>query len=155
MYLGNLRQIRIASFSMLWRRESWDFGAARKAMLPYSMIGRTYILYIRISVAASVPLRESTFRTFSLVLARLQIESTWFLKDKFLSISTPRNFAHGTGLITSLNRWRAWFSPLFSRVRAMRTSLDLSPFNLTRHLRHHPSRRLRDFWSLYNAKDSV
>ena len=40
-YFGSLRQILIASFWICWSRRSWIFGAERKAILPYSLRGRT------------------------------------------------------------------------------------------------------------------
>ena len=151
IYFGSLKQTLIASFSIPCRRESCVFGAAKKAILPYSIIGLTYTLYSFMRVFASVPLFDRTRSTLSRFTARLLMESICFLNDRSPSTSIPRNLALGTGLIMSLNKWRARFSSCVSLLLEMKTRLDFSPFSFTLHFLHHPSSRFKDFWRLVIA----
>ena len=105
-----------------WRRCNRVVFDGKKAILPYSKSGRTYVLYSRRSAPLPTPFLTKSLNMFSLAAAFFTISLKCLSKLSFSSNSTPRYFAEVTGLTMSLNSCRLRSCEGFSCRRCMKMS---------------------------------
>ena len=105
-----------------WRRCNRVVFDGKKAMLPYSKSGRTYVLYSRRRALLPTPFLARSLKRFSLDEAFFTNSLKCLSKLSFSSNSTPKYLGEVDGLTMSLKSCRLRSCEVFSCRRCMKIS---------------------------------